>query len=44
MERRVLYLKTKVALLEMDATELKKRIKSNPVDCFQFGAAMFILS
>ena len=40
MEKRVLYLKTKVALLEMDATELKKRIKSNPVDCFQFGAAM----
>lgn len=40
MERRVLYLKTRFALLEMDATEFKKRIKNNPVDCFQFGAAM----
>jgi len=27
MERRVLYLKTRFALLEMDAMEFKKRIK-----------------
>lgn len=40
MERRVLYLKTRFALLEMDETEFKKRMKNNPMDCFQSGAAM----
>lgn len=40
MERRVLYWKTRFTLLEMDARESIKRIKNNPLDCFQFGAAM----